>query len=172
MGVQCHVINYGPTARSQDSRAPPFTYVRTDAFHLQVGVPGRGWVVEGYGYRRWHPWMLKLLVYLSGEPGVVISIPFKTSHVFCDFTILEVGSWQIFGWIRLARAGKLCLESWSLDWNGTNGTITWAMITSKVSNFREEVYFIFRLVCVLDCFSMFNQYSLYTYMIIYTWHME
>jgi len=32
----------GPTARSQDSRAPPFTYVRTDAFHLQVGVPSEG----------------------------------------------------------------------------------------------------------------------------------
>ena len=27
------------TVRSQDPKAPPFTYVRTDAFHLQVWVP-------------------------------------------------------------------------------------------------------------------------------------
>ena len=39
--MSCHQL-WGPTARSQDSRAPPFTYVRTDAFHLQVGVPSEG----------------------------------------------------------------------------------------------------------------------------------
>lgn len=72
--MSCHQL-WGPTARSQDSRAPPFTYVRTDAFHLQVGVPSEGERSCVRGVQALRRIDAEVGGLYQGSGGLVVSIP-------------------------------------------------------------------------------------------------